>query len=254
MRGGDRFGNSPCTVHPNDNACWRAQRYEMLRGKLAELVGVGDKHRDMHHLPIEEWDNDRVRRILEDGSTVTVPQHEVDATAHSYFVRLVSVARDSKGNLVVADPLHHCVRRLSSDGSEHIVAGSGHEDKGGFADGNGADALFLCPSGIAIDKEDNMYISDFYNNRIRKVTCDGVVSTIAGTGDAGHRDGHATHAMLDHPESIALDVHGNLFVADWGNHRIRKICLTEEVYPPRTHPQKKTHRPKTQRTLFNLTK
>ena len=204
----------------------------MMRAILRDFVGARGDYADK---PVEEWDDDRVRRILPDGRTMTVPLEEVfsgakearSGVSHSYryFVRLVGVAIDSKGRMIAADSENHCIRRFEKDGSDTIVAGSGDSQLGGVADGAAEKALFLCPTGIAVDRNDNIYVADFHNNRIRKVSSDGIVSTIAGTGVPGHMDGEGSSAQLDHPESLALDARGNLLVADWGNHRIRKICL-----------------------------
>ncbi len=94
---------------------------------------------------------------------------------------------------------------------------------GGYADGTGTGASFDTPSAIAIDAQGNMYVSDSFNNRIRKITPAGVATTIAGNGTPGYADGAAANAEFYGPQGIALDGHGNLFVADYGNNMIREI-------------------------------
>ncbi|VDA99530.1 hypothetical protein S1OALGB6SA_599, partial [Olavius algarvensis spirochete endosymbiont] len=78
------------------------------------------------------------------------------------------------------------------------------------------------PFGVAVDSSGNVYVGDLYNHRIRKITPAGVVSTFAGTGSAGHADGTGNTAQFDYPSGVAVDSSGNVFVADFSNHRIRK--------------------------------
>ncbi|WP_018344351.1 NHL repeat-containing protein [Cytophaga aurantiaca] len=99
-------------------------------------------------------------------------------------------------------------------------AGSG---TAGSADGTGIAASFSGPRGLAMDGSGNIYVADFGNHLIRKITSAGVVSTFAGTGSAGFVDGTGTAASFNSPRGLAVDAFGNVFVADWGNHTIRKI-------------------------------
>jgi len=100
------------------------------------------------------------------------------------------------------------------------LAGSGTV---GFADGTGTEARFSYPGRVAVDSEGNVYVVDHGNHRIRKITPAGVVSTLAGTGTRGHADGTGTEAQFDYPTGVAVDSEGNVYVADHGNHRIRRI-------------------------------
>ncbi|WP_088312655.1 NHL repeat-containing protein [Kineosporia sp. R_H_3] len=98
---------------------------------------------------------------------------------------------------------------------------SGYAGDGGIA----TSAKFLQPSQIAVDAGGNLYVADISNNRVRKITAAGVISTIAGTGAAGYSGdgGAATSAQLDAPRGVALDAAGALYITDGGNHRIRKV-------------------------------
>lgn len=93
----------------------------------------------------------------------------------------------------------------------------------GYFDGAAAGAEFNTPAGLAVDASGNIYISDTFNNRIRKIATDGTVTTIAGNGTAGYVDGAAADAEFYAPQGLAIDPSGNIFVADYGNNVIREI-------------------------------
>lgn len=121
----------------------------------------------------------------------------------------------------VGDTGNNLIRRIdAATGAVTTLAGS---TGGGYADGTGAAALFSEPSGIAIDANGNAYVADYGNHAIRKVTPAGVVCTVAGTGAAGYVDGAGAQAQFSSPADVAVDKHGNLYVADLGNFRIRRI-------------------------------
>ncbi len=134
------------------------------------------------------------------------------------------LAFDSEGNLYVADRENHRVRRIDSEGIITTIAGNGTPGFSGDG-GPATEARLNLPSGIAVDDEDNIYIADRSNNRIRVVHPDGTIHTFAGTGVDGYRGdaGPADQAQLSKPFGLALDDQGNLYIADRGNNRIRKI-------------------------------
>src|SRR5262249_52822492 len=122
------------------------------------------------------------------------------------------------------------IRQVTPGGVMTTVAGSGFftgsSNPSATGDGGQATAATLnFPTGVAVDSNGNIYISDNGNQRIRKVTKGGVISTYAGTGTAGFSgdNGLATQAQLTNPLGLAVDGAGNLYVADYLNHRIRKI-------------------------------
>ncbi|HYW69511.1 MAG TPA: hypothetical protein VE961_00665 [Pyrinomonadaceae bacterium] len=137
----------------------------------------------------------------------------------------VAVAPD--GTIYVSDAGdNNRIRKISADGKVETFAGSGQE---GFADGPGLQAAFNTPSGLAIDPAGNLYVADTGNNRIRKLSPQGLVSTIAGEGTAGYADGAASQAMFDGPIGVAVDKAGNVFVADSYNDRVRLISTNGQV-------------------------
>jgi uncharacterized protein (TIGR03437 family) len=130
------------------------------------------------------------------------------------------VAVDLAGNLYIADYGNNRIRKVSN-GVIATVAGNGTR---GFSGDNGpaTSAQFYDPAGLAVDSLGNLYIADYGNNRIRKVS-GGMITTVAGGGASLGDNGPATSAQLSLPYGIAVDSGGNLYVADWGNNRIRKV-------------------------------
>jgi sugar lactone lactonase YvrE len=141
------------------------------------------------------------------------------------FWRPHGITIDAAGNLYVAETNNSRIRKVTPKGEVSTLAGS----EMGFADGSGSDARFYIPEGIAIDATGNLYVADTYNNRIRKVTPKGKVSTLAGSGEEGFADGQGNTAQFNRPSGIAIDAAGNLYVADFWNSRIRKITVKGEV-------------------------
>ena len=131
------------------------------------------------------------------------------------------VVLDRAGNLYLADAgAHNQIRKIGADGVQVVLAGHGE----GFIDGPGTAAAFHTPSGVALDAAGNLLVADTGNHVIRKVTMEGVVSTLAGDGVAGFRDGPAGQAQFNGPVGVAADKAGNVYVADTYNDRIRKIA------------------------------
>jgi sugar lactone lactonase YvrE len=133
------------------------------------------------------------------------------------------VAVDASGNVYVADTFNHKIRKITSVGMVSTLAGSGVI---GSSDGTGTAASFYNPFGVAVDASGNVYVADMYNNKIRKITPAGVVSTLAGSGSIGSTNGSGSAASFYKPQGVAVDASGNVYVADWGTIKIRKITPT----------------------------
>jgi sugar lactone lactonase YvrE len=150
-----------------------------------------------------------------------------DATgAAAKFSNPSGVVTNVAGDVFVADRLNNRIRKITSAGVVSTFAGTGVP---GFADGNGAVAMFEKPTGLAIDSGGNLYVADESNHRIRKITSLGVVSTFAGSGVAGFAEGPVDSAKFLYPSGVAADADGNIYVADSGNQRIRKITASTGI-------------------------
>ena len=135
------------------------------------------------------------------------------------------VAFDGQGNLYIAETSHQVVRRVDGAGVLTTVAGTGVQGFSGD-DGLATAARLDSPAGVAVDAAGNLYIADSHNQRVRRVDAGtGVMTTVAGTGVASFAGdgGAAAGARLDLPEALAMDAGGDLYVADVGNHRVRRV-------------------------------
>ncbi|HWL15015.1 MAG TPA: immunoglobulin domain-containing protein, partial [Opitutus sp.] len=152
--------------------------------------------------------------------------------AEAEFYGPTGIAVDRAGFVYVADQGNHTIRRISPEGKVTTLAGLARTH--GSADGVGAAARFNWPSGVAVDAHGNVFVADTMNNAIRKITPDGIVSTIAGkvglwSGDGspttawGSADGGGGRARFNTPAGVAVDDYGNLYVADRGNSLLRLI-------------------------------
>jgi sugar lactone lactonase YvrE len=172
-----------------------------------------------------------IRKITSDG-VVTTFAGSLNSTgagngtgSEASFDSPAGLSVDGAGNLFVAEPYWHSIRKVTSATVVTTFAGTlatyGMEGK---MDGEGSAAQFSLPFGIAIDGSGNAYVADTFNGLIRKITRAGVVTTVAGNGTtSGAADGFGTAAQFSYPSSVAVDAAGALYVADTSNHTIRKI-------------------------------
>jgi uncharacterized protein (TIGR03437 family) len=148
------------------------------------------------------------------------------SAANAPFSAMESVALDSSGRVVFADPGNAVVVRLESNGSVTVLAGNGLQRFSG--DGGAAvNAALNTPLDAAYDAKGNLYIADFGNNRIRMLAPDGTIKTVAGSGGYGFTGdgGPAVNATMYSPTRIAVDAAGNIYFNDSGNGRIRKVSV-----------------------------
>lgn len=172
--------------------------------------------------------NDLIRKITPAGVVTTLAGTglavgSTDGTGSAArFYYPEGIAIDAAGtNLYIADTYNHKIRKLNiTTGAVTTIAGTG---SAGSADGTGTAASFNLPGGIAIDANNNLYIADTYNHKIRKITPAGVVTTVAGTGTAGSGNGLGTSASFNFPYAIEVDADGNIYPTDNGNNAVRKI-------------------------------
>ncbi|MEU0336681.1 RICIN domain-containing protein [Streptomyces sp. NPDC006193] len=179
-----------------------------------------------------DYYNHRVRKITTDGRISTVAgtgsagfsgDNGPAAAAQLNWPREVTV--DSADAVYIADAGNHRIRRITPDGKISTVAGTG---AAGFSgDGGPATAARLNgPFGVAVDSTGTLYFSEYHNHRVRKVTPDGKISTVAGNGTGAFKGdgGPAASAQLNGPHAVAVDSAGDLYIADYGNHRVRKVA------------------------------
>jgi sugar lactone lactonase YvrE len=211
----------------NDNVPAVSALLETPRGIAVDAEGT---------LYVSDWMNNRVRRISPSGVISTAAGVN---RSDGYCVYggpgwaghplpwncPVGVALDAAGTLYVAATGNHRIRKISAQGDIADVAGSGVAGTYWGDGGRAEDAALSYPMGLAIDGASNLYIADTGNSRVRKVSPDGIITTVAGNGTSGYSGdgGPATSAQLRGPAGLAVDPSGNLYIADFHDHRIRKV-------------------------------
>jgi sugar lactone lactonase YvrE len=180
-------------------------------------------------LYVSDTGNHRIRKITSTGIVSTfagsTSGFQDGIGTNSQFNSPQGIVLDSIGNLYVADSGNHRIRIITSSGQVSTLAG---QSTTGTTDDLGTSAKFNTPTGLAIDTLGNLYVTDKNNHRIRKVTAQGGVSTLAGS-TVGFQDNTGTAAQFSSPVGIAIDSTGTLYVADTGNHRIRAVTSTGVV-------------------------
>ena len=171
---------------------------------------------------VADGENHKIRKITSSGLVTTFAGSSAAFAdgqgLNAKFETPNSIAIDRVGNLYVFDLINHKIRKISTTGNVTTVAGSTL----GFADGQGTQAQFANAGALTVDSAGNIFVADSSNNKIRKITPDGSVTTIAG-GSRGFDDGLGTVARFFFPSGITIDSTGNLFVIDRGNKKVRKI-------------------------------
>ncbi|MDQ1610688.1 MAG: hypothetical protein QOG00_619 [Pyrinomonadaceae bacterium] len=179
-------------------------------------------------------DSNRIRKIAADGASVTTLAGGAEGFADgagsaASFNTPSAIAADARGNLYVADTSNHRIRKVTPEGLVTTVAGDGTP---GARDGAAASAQFNAPVGVAVDAQgERVYVADTYNDRIRLITmADAQVTTIAGGSAPGYADGASLGgALFDTPCALISNADGELFIADTGNRRLRKLSKDGQV-------------------------
>ncbi|WP_299058008.1 T9SS type A sorting domain-containing protein, partial [uncultured Polaribacter sp.] len=172
----------------------------------------------------------KIRKITPEAVVTTFTGSSVEggntdgAANVSRFNSPKGLVLDAQGNLFVADAANHSIRKITSDGTVSTLAGNGEI---GNDDGLGSLASFNNPTGLAIDADNNLYVTDTDNRLIRKITPEGLVTTIVGNGNDEGENGVGLSASLRHPSEIVFDGFGSLYVTD--EDQILKININEET-------------------------
>ena len=191
--------------------------------------------------------NHTIRKVTSGGTVTTLAGCPntwgfTDGTGSgALFNAPAGVAVDASGNLFVADTLNHTIRKVTSGGVVTTLVGI--PSQYGSADGTGAGAQFNFPGALSVDAAGNVYVADTYNHTLRMLTSGGVVTTLSGSaGTIGYGDGTASGGLFNFPSGVAVDSSGNVYVADSGNHSIRKETWTVvttvagSAFKPAIHP------------------
>jgi len=190
---------------------------------LSNNVYVADRH------------NNKIRKIDTSGQVTTIAGSGIAGSSDGIGVTASlnspnGIAIDKLGQyLYIADQFNHKIRKISLSGEVTTYAGNGSS---GFADGVSSEASFNQPFGIALDGLGNVYVGDRLNNKIRKISTTGQVTTLAGSGTYGATDGIGVESSFYGPSGVSVDTYGNLYVGDVSNHKIRKIALTGYTITP----------------------
>jgi sugar lactone lactonase YvrE len=183
-------------------------------------------------------ENNRIRKITAEGIVSTFAgarEGFADGLAGAAAFNTPSgMAIDRLGNIYVADTGNNAIRKITPEGMVSTLAGDG---TAGYRDGAAGQAQFNGPIGVAADSTGKVYVADTYNDRIRLISTDGTVSTIAGGSRPGYQDGPAPDALFDTPCSLVVNEKGELLVADTRNNAIRKISAGQVSTLARTLPE-----------------
>lgn len=159
--------------------------------------------------------------VLTVAGQAEIPGHVDGPAFDATFNNPHGIAVDTDGNVYTCDRWSHLIRKITPDGMVSVFAGIA--GMSGEIDGDTTVALFNEPWGICVDHEGNILVADTRNNKIRKITQSGMVTTVAGSGNFGSSDGQGASSTFGNPTGIECDELGNIYVADHLTHIIRKV-------------------------------
>ncbi len=219
-------GSGPTGVNHGDYA---GDGGPATHAQLSEPVGVAVGADGS--LYIADRDNAVVRRVAPNGIITTVAGTGVTGYSgdggpgiRAKLSDPENIVVDPRGRVYFTDQINERVRMIDVNGTITTVAGTG--EAGDAGDGGPAtDATLNSPYGLALDADGNLYVADSNAARVRKITRDGMITTVAGTGDPGYSGdgGQATQAQLSQPSSLAVDASGDLYIGDSGNSDVRMV-------------------------------
>ncbi len=231
----DNSGNIS-TVAGNGTSGFSGDGSGATSAELASPLGVAVD--SSGNLYIADTGNNRIRKVTSGGTISTIAGLDTAgfsgdgaAATSAELSTPVGIAVDSSGNLYIADTGNNRIRKIGTDGNINTIAGDGTAGSAGD-NGPAAYARLKAPRGVTLDGAGNLYIADADNNRIRKVTTDGTITTVAGSAASGFAGdgGPANAAVLNGPRSVAVDTAGNLYISDYYNSRVRKVAANGTIF------------------------
>ena len=222
----DIDGNVSTYAGGGNDCCWEGSR-DKLSIELHHPAGLAIDQFGNMFISNEHWHN--IIKITPDGQATTFANNRRENgrsngdgnILDANFEYPIDLVFDSNGNLFVLE--RGSIRKITISGDIASVSDFVGNGDGGFEDGLGTEARFDHVDNLAIDSFDNIFFADRHHNRIRMVTPDGMVSTVAGTGNWGYIDGLGNNASFREPRYVTLDSNNNLLVGDLENNRIRKV-------------------------------
>lgn len=180
------------------------------------------------NLFVADSENQAIRKVTPTGVVSTyagsgLSGHNDGNGTGASFYKPMGVALDTKGNLFVADAYYGLIRKITQSGGVTTLAGT--TTSGDSADGKGDAARIKFPKGLTVDASDNIIVTETDNHMVRKVTPDGVVTTLAGNGTGVLKNGIGGRASFNYPTAISVDRDGVFYIADLSNNIIRSLKM-----------------------------